>query len=427
MTVARPHGGVGETAPIATRTAPLAFLRSLLGPDLTAARQSLVALGLSTVTSILAGLTLGAIDDTLAELRGLLVLVPAAIAMRGNIFGALGSRLSTSIHTGTFSSSVRPDTVVGQNVLAASFLTLFTAVALGVMAKGAAVAFGVPDTISVADLVVISVLGGVLSSAVVLGVTLALASGSTRFGWDLDNVTAPLVSAVGDVVTLPALWLATFAAGVTIVTPTLAVVATIGLVVATGAVLRSGLPLLHGILRESVPILLVAGVLTVVAGVAIERQLATFERYPVLLILVPAFLAAAGAVGGILSSRLASKLHLGICEPTPLPDRSARGDLVETFALAGPVFLLGGLLAELAADLSGLASPGLLRLLAVVLIGGSVTTLMVAVIGYYGTVAAVRLGVDPDNYGIPLVTSTVDLVGAYALVVAVGLVGLGPG
>jgi len=45
------------------------------------------------------------------------VLIPAAIGMRGNIFGALGSRLGTAIHTGTFTLSRRRSTVVGQNVL----------------------------------------------------------------------------------------------------------------------------------------------------------------------------------------------------------------------------------------------------------------------------------------------------------------------
>ena len=38
--------------------------------------------------------------------------------------------------------------------------------------------------------------------------TIALAAGSVRYGWDLDNLTAPLVSTLGDVLTLPALWIA---------------------------------------------------------------------------------------------------------------------------------------------------------------------------------------------------------------------------
>src|SRR5881392_861779 len=116
-----------------------------------------VALLLSSGGDLVAGLTLGAITHTLEALPGLLVLIPAAIGMRGNIFGALGSRLGTAIHTGTFSLSRRADTVVGQNVLASIALTFSISFALAVLAKTIAVAFGVAGTISVVDFAVISV------------------------------------------------------------------------------------------------------------------------------------------------------------------------------------------------------------------------------------------------------------------------------
>src|SRR3954462_8937356 len=184
--------------------------RALLGSDAATVRQGLAALLVSSGGDLLAGLTLGAITGTLEALPGLLVLVPAAIGMRGNIFGALGSRLGTSIHTGTFRLSRRRDTVVGQNVVASIALTLFVSAALAVLAKAVAGIFGVTETISLADFLVISIIGGVLSSIVVLALTLAVASLSVRRGWDMDNVAAPLVTAAGDMVTLPSLFLATF-------------------------------------------------------------------------------------------------------------------------------------------------------------------------------------------------------------------------
>ena len=50
--------------------------------------------------------------------------------------------------------------------------------------------------------------------------------------------------------------------------------------------------------------------------------------------------------------------------------------------------------------------------------------LVVVPIAYYGTIAAVRPGVDPDTYGIPLVTSTVDFIGAFTLIIGISLLGL---
>ena len=58
-------------------------------------RQGLVALVLSTLAGFVAGLTLAHLTGTLDRLPGLLVLIPAAVGMRGTIFGAIGARLGT--------------------------------------------------------------------------------------------------------------------------------------------------------------------------------------------------------------------------------------------------------------------------------------------------------------------------------------------
>src|SRR5438270_952890 len=233
-----------------------ARFRALLGSDAASVRQGLAALLVSSGGDLLAGLTLGAITGTLQELPGLLVLVPAAIGMRGNVFGALGSRLGTAIHAGTFRLSRRPDTVVGQNVLASLALARSVSLALAVLAKAVAVGFGLAHTISVVDFMVISIVGGAVSSAAVLALTLAVAAGAVRFGWDMDNVAAPLVTAAGDMVTLPSLFLATYLVGPGLVTPILAAVLSVLAVAALVAAFRSGLPVAIRILRESVPILL---------------------------------------------------------------------------------------------------------------------------------------------------------------------------
>jgi len=58
------------------------------------------------------------------------------------------------------------------------------------------------------------------------------------------------------------------------------------------------------------------------------------------------------------------------------------------------------------------------------LVGGALAILFVVTVAYYGTVAAYRTGVDPDTYGIPIVSSSVDLVGAFTLVIGMSLLGL---
>jgi len=399
------------------------MLRRILG-DVDAARQSLVALALNSTTSFVAGALLGLITGTFEEHPGLLVLVPAAIGLRGNIFSALGTRLSTSIHTGQFTLTARRDNVLGQNVSASIVLTLAISLALAFIAKGVAVALGVEGTIPVSDLVVVSVLGGLLASAVVLVATVGMAAGAVRFGWDLDNVGAPIVSTLGDVLTIPALWVCTALIGVTVVSPALAVLAVIGGIVALVLGWRSELTDLQRIVRESVPILLVACAISAMAGITIERRLESFVEHPALLVLLPAFLSSSGALGGILSSRLGSKVHLGLVVPAAVPGREARRDIGLVSLLALPIFVFNGAGAHLVARLLDQESPGLASMLQVSLLGGVLAVLFVLAVGYYGTIAAVRFGVDPDTYGIPLVTSSVDFTGAFCLVLAIVAVGV---
>lgn len=400
-------------------------LRAVLGPDIAGTRQGLVALALSAATGTVAGITLGSITGTLEALPGLLVLVPAAVALRGNVFAALGSRLSTAIHAGTFGMSRRADTVVGQNVIAAAVLTLVLSVVVALLAKVVAVGFGVADSITVADYVVISVVGGVIASLVIGAMALVLAAGSARYSWDLDNVAAPILSSTGDLVTIPSLVVAANLAELRLVTPSLAVVLTGAAAGALWWAARSDLTLLRRLLVESLPLLTVVSLLSLVAGISIEKRLEAFVALPALLALVPNYLGSAGALGGILSSRLATKLHLGLIEPARVPSRGARRDMGTVFVLAAFSFTLTGAAAHLGSVAIGLESPGLADMVAVTLLGGLLANVFIAAVAYYGTIVAVRFGLDPDTYGIPVVTSTLDLVGAFTLILAIAALGVG--
>jgi mgtE-like transporter len=383
-----------------------------------------VALLLSSGGDLVAGLTLGAISDTLEALPGLLVLIPAAIGMRGNIFGALGSRFSTAIHTGTFRVSRRLDTLVGQNVAASLALSLSISLVLAVLAKAVSVGFGVANSISIVDFVVISVVGGVLSSIVVLLVVVVVTAVSVRLDLDLDNVHTPIVTAAGDMVTLPGLFLATYLVGITGFTPALAGVCAVAGVIALVMSLRARLPILQRIVRESVPVLVLAGAVDVIAGITVQKRIESFLLFPALLVLVPPFLEDAGALGGILSSRIATKLHLGTVELSRSPWRAVGEDILLVYAYAVPVFLLLGVSADVVAAVFDLASPGSLQMIGVSMLAGAFATTAAVVVGYYGAVATYRLGLDPDNHGIPIVTSSLDFLGAVSLILAIVIFGL---
>jgi mgtE-like transporter len=397
--------------------------RTVLLAELVDARQSLVALAASAVTSLVAGMTLGAAAGRLGELPGLLLMIPAAIGLRGNIFGSLGSRLGTATHAGTLRMSWRPDTVLGQNVLGAAALTMALSVLVAVLAKGVAVVFHVTESIPLADFVVISVVGGLLASVVILGVTLLVAIGSVRFDWDMDDVSAPTISTFSDVLTVPALLVGTLCIGHGAVTGGIALASVVASAVAVVVALRSRLRDLARIVRESLPVLSLAAVLSLIAGATVQARQESFLQHEALLVLLPGFLATAGALGGILSSRLATKFHLGLVEPGAVPPPAALRDMRAVFVIAVPIFAFSGLISHVATAVVGWSSPGIVDMLSIAVVGGVLATVFVVTVAWFSTMASFRFGLDPDSVGIPVVTSVLDLVGSFALILIVVAVG----
>ena len=187
-----------------------------------------------------------------------------------------------------------------------------------------------------------------------------------------------------------------------------------------------GYPILRRIARESLAgPRCVAGTIDVVAGLTIEKRFESFLVYPALLVLVPPFLEDSGALGSILSARVSTKLHLGTLVPGKGSLRSIGEDFLLVYLYAVPVFLLLGVSADIAALVVGLKSPGSLEMIAVSMPRAWIATTFAVLVGFYGAVAAFRLGLDPDNHGIPIVTSSLDLLGTFALIlgnwVALGL------
>jgi mgtE-like transporter len=415
-----------------TRRAALAPARQVrrlvdfLGPTSGAAQQSLIALAFNSTTSFVAGLVLVSITGTFQRLPGMLVLVPAAIGLRGNVFSTLGNRLSTSIHTGTFRVSFRRDSVLAQNLWASFCLTMAMSVVLAAVAKIVAVAVGTVATISVWDLVTISVIGGVLGSIPVALATIALTLGAVRYDWDLDNLVAPTVSTLGDVVTIPALWLAAEMIGDGLGRGTFwtAVVLIAVTAVLTVGAWRARAEILRQIVRESFPVLIVAIVLSTLAGMVLQSQVDILEALPTLFLMQPAFVSSAGALGGILAGRVATNLHLGVVEPTLVPGREVRRDTSFLFGIAAPVFLFNAVGAYVVSSWQGPTAPALGWTVLTCVLAATFTMAFVVAVGYYATIGAWRVEVDPDSYGTPVVTSAVDFVGTMALVFTAITLGL---
>jgi mgtE-like transporter len=386
--------------------------------------QGFIAVTIASLTSLLAGLVLVGMGNRIEVIEGLFVLIPVSIGMRGNIFGALAARLGTAILSGLFEVSRDKAGILYQNVYASILLTIGTSVTMGLLAKAMAGLLGV-DTVSVWDFIVISLVGGLLSSVVVLAVTISLSIRSFRKNWDLDAVGAPLITAIGDVVTLPCLFLASFLAQIDVVTPVVGAAALVAGVFALYKGWTTAMTVAQRIVREAFPVLSIAIILDVLAGTVIQPRMdEVFTPLAAFLIIIPGFLENTGALGSILAARLGSKLHLGAVSPTATPGPVALLDGTIVLALGLLVYTLTAVATLGIATATGAAYPGAWTFLGVVMVGGIMATVIAAVIGYYAAVVTYRFGLNPDTHTIPIVTSGMDLLGVTCLVTALVLFGV---
>ena len=313
--------------------------------------------------------------------------------------------------------------MLGRNVevgIVSSFLSSFY---LAAMAKLVAGAIG-EETMPFWDLVTISVVGGVLGSIVILVVTVVISVLSFRRGWDLDSVSTPMVTAIGDMVTLPALFLATFlvrSATVEEVAATASTILTAGALL--WAIVRSPVQV-QRILVEMLPMIVIVPLLDVFAGALLEARRPVLETVPAVLLVIPPFVSQAGALGGILSSRLSSKLTLGVITPRGRPEQPALVDAVIVVGAGLTIFTLIGALGSLLAGLVGMPAPDPGTMIGAVVLAGLIALPVTIFAGYYVAVLTSRFGLDPDNFGVPTITSLMDLVGVACVLFAMSLSGV---
>ena len=419
---------------------PLSHVSSFFHSFSDVFRQTPFSLLFCSLTGLLAGIGLSLMTDMLQLLPGLMILIPPAIAMRGNIYSALVSRLGTSMHLGLFSPTLKKGSVLHLNAYASLLLTLFLSVVLGFLAKLVAETFGVLGTnyITLSGFILISVIGGLISGFILLGISILVSITGYRRNWDLDNMSSPIITSAGDMITIPSLFFAAVlllklksynAKIMGLLSPVtlLAILIVFVALICTVKGLNSNNAELRRILFESIPMLFVCGILCTFAGIILDMELDNLMAIlPAILVLIPPFLGACNALGGILSARLSSMLHIGTVIPKQFPDKLVAANFTVIYLLSVAVFSFVGLITYFATAPTGTTFPGALeqlaKMLAIALLGGVLCTTFLNFAAYYIAILSFKFGLDPDNDTIPLITSLTDVVGVLCLLFAMQII-----
>ena len=170
-----------------------------------------------------------------------------------------------------------------------------------------------------------------------------------------------------------------------------------------------------------VPLLAVLSLLQMVSGSVLETFEAVLLTNPSLLILVPVQIGTAGNLGSIMCSRLSTQLHLGTFEFTP-DNPEIRANSGAVLGLGITVFVLVGVAAWAIGRLLG-GTLSLVDVLTISVVSGMLLSVFVVVVSLLAVSTSYRLGYNPDDTTIPVVTNVCDITGVLILfgVIAVTL------
>ncbi|MBQ1781656.1 MAG: magnesium transporter [Methanobrevibacter sp.] len=381
-------------------------------------KESFIALFICAIGDLIAGLILGKMTFFLETFPGLLVIIPGAIGMRGNIFGSFASRLSTNLHIGILSPKFEFSEQLNYNIFSSFVLTLVLSLFLGIVAKILCILFNQPS-ISLMDFILISVIAGVISNMIMLPITMLVSFKSFEHGWDPDNITSPIIAAFGDLFTLPAIILSVFiltALNFNFIFKSAVLVAILIAVVVSFIYCYRLSDETHTILKQSTPVLLLCSFLGGAAGGILNSAVETLLTNPSLLTLLPLFSGESGSLISILGARLSSGLHSGLVEPFKKPKGEAVHNFVICFILAIVVFPLIGLLAEGSSYALGVVGVGFDKIIEISTLAGLILVTVMVIVVYYVSITSYNRNLDPDNIVIPISTSITDSISSLILI-----------
>ena len=165
-------------------------------------KQSLPLIIFCGLGAIVAGTTLGLMTDLLKEIPGLIVVIPAIIAMRGNISTAFGSRLGSAYHLGVIDADNLWNDELKQNIIGSLLLSFFVAIIIGILAYITSILPPINVYPNPVKLISIVIIAGVLSGVILTIMTIVIIYMVFKRGYDPDNITGPALATFGDIVTM---------------------------------------------------------------------------------------------------------------------------------------------------------------------------------------------------------------------------------
>lgn len=160
-----------------------------------------------------------------------------------------------------------------------------------------------------------------------------------------------------------------------------------------------------------------------IAGLFFTSMTGLIARVPGLLIVIPAFMNMRGEIFSSFGARLATKLHLGIVEPSYLPSRPVSVSAISYLTLSGTRVVVITILGYVTSALMGYRLDPLL-ILSILVIALLISFSILLPMTFLADIFFFRKGYDPENVIGPFMTSLSDMISLYSIILSAYLLGV---
>jgi mgtE-like transporter len=339
--------------------------------------------------------------DLLVQYSVLLVVTPGLMDLRGNVYGAMGYRLTKALHLGLtqprFRTRYNLVNIANAYVVStvASIILCVVGYTLSLLSR-----LGSPDPLSLLFLA--------LSSTIIVFIvltpitTMAIIHLFNR-GRDPSSFVAAIVTGIGDFATPFVLITTAYLHGAF---PWVVKLLVVALLTSTCIILAIYVSRSGGLkdLVENLYSSIIASTGSSMGGFILASRASFISENPEILGVIPAFNAVIGASMGYLGSVLNIDIHIGYKKPYS----AFRGRVFIGFIATYASILTASLISLLASPIEPI---GVALFLLVVSLSTIIVYTSSTAITYYLTIYSYRHGWDPDNIVFPIMTTVVDIIG----------------
>jgi cation transporter-like permease len=351
--------------------------------------------------------------------KEVIALIPVMSDLRGDILGSSASRLNTILHLGLVAPSTY--TLTKLELKPTLAISMVTSIIMSIVSFIYTMRM-LGEPLNLEEMVSIGFLSSMMATLTLLPYIALVTSVVFKRGFDPGNLLPTLVTTVGDLATLPFLVIAFILVASTPsnITPLLFLTVTsISLAFYTASHFYGG-SRIRRILRERLLILFLLTITEPLVGAFLawlEEGLAEMR----LIHLATSFIGVNGALASIAGVRLSATLHIYGTEG--LTGRFTV--IAQDVALASiPGALLISLVGYTTQTLIGESTLGLTAMIAVVATATIVHIAIGLISALVVSIGSYKLGLDPNNAAIPVITTIMDITGIPILYVT-GLLVLG--